>query len=139
MFTGHSGYILYLLLHNFLYTYVRTYVDILIPDPDTPSIISGGVMSLTGPCFSMEIENITCLFTDKEGDVTSFTDHKEVTTKRVINGITVNEKAVCPLPLFRRLGNHNVTVTLNNGAQYSGSFNVGMYVIICIYVNNTCT
>ena len=112
--------------------YIRTYVGILIPDPDTPSIISGGVMSLTGPCFSMEIENITCLFTDKEGDVTSFTDQNEITTIRVINGITVNEKAVCPLPLFRRLGNHNVTVTLSNGTQYSASFNVGMLYFVCM-------
>ena len=101
-------------------------IDILTPDPDTPSIISGGVMRLTGPCFSMEIEKITCLFTDEEGDVTSFTDHNDITTKRDIKGITVNEQAVCPLPLFRRLGNHNVTVTLENGTQYTGSFNVGM-------------
>ena len=85
-------------------------------------------MRLTGPCFSMGIEIITCLFTDEEGDVTSFTDHRNLTTKRVIKGITVSEKAVCPLPLFRRLGNHNVTVILSNGTQYTGSFNVGMLV-----------
>ena len=107
------------------------FVDILLPDPDTPSIIGGGVMRLTGPCFSMEIEKITCLFTDEEGDVTSFTDHRSFTTNRVINGITVNEQAVCPLPLFRRLGDHNVTVTLSNGTEYTGNFNVGTYVIVC--------
>ena len=114
-----------LVLHNSLYAFV----DILTPDPDTPSIIDGGVMFLTGPCFSMEIEKITCLFTDKEGDVTSFTFPDKTVTKRVINGITVNEQAVCPLPLFRRLGNHNVTVTIRNGTKFTGSFDVGMLCV----------
>ena len=50
------------------------FVDVLTPGPDTPSIIGGGVMHLVGPCFSIAIENITCLFTDEEGDVTLFTD-----------------------------------------------------------------
>ena len=31
------------------------------PDPNTPSIIGGGIMRLTRPCLSMEI---ACLFTD---------------------------------------------------------------------------
>lgn len=85
-------------------------------------------MHLTGPCFSIEIERITCLFTDLEGDVTSFTNPDKSTTKRDIKGITVNEQAVCPMPLFRRLGSHNVTVTLGNGSNYTGSFEVGMYI-----------
>ena len=104
-------------------------LEILRPDPDTPSIINGGVMLLTGPCFSKEIENVTCLFTDKQGDVTEFTNPDNTTINRVISGITVNEQAVCPLPLFRRLGDHNVTVTLQNGTRYSGSFTVGMFVL----------
>ena len=103
------------------------YVAFLRPDPDTPSVISGGAMLLTGPCFSIEIERITCLFTDFEGDVTSFTINS-VTTKTVIKGITVNEQAVCPMPLFRRLGSHSVTITLPNGLNYTGSFEVGMYI-----------
>ena len=94
----------------------------LLPDPITPSVIGGGVMLLTGPCFSVNVEKITCLFTDKEGDVTFINPM----TNRVINGITINEQAVCPLPLFRRLGDHNVTVILSNGTQYTGSFFVGM-------------
>jgi len=106
----------------------------LIPDPNTPSIINGGVMILTGPCFSIEIERITCLFTDQEGDVTSFSDHRRIVTKRVINGITQNERAVCPMPLFRRLGNHNVTVTLSNGKNFTGNFDVGTYVNMYHYL-----
>ena len=98
----------------------------LLPDPITPSIIGGDVMLLTGPCFSVNVEKITCLFTDKEGDVTSFTNPDKSVTNRTINGITVNEQAVCPLPLFRRLGDHNVTVILSNGTEYTGSFFVGM-------------
>ena len=93
-------------------------------------------MLLTGPLFSVDVENITCLFTDEKGDVTSFTNPDATTTKRVIKGITINEQAVCPLPLFRRLGDHNVTVTLNSGTQYSGSFFVGMLMMIYMYVCN---
>ena len=90
-------------------------------------------MFLTGPCFSVDIETITCLFTDQDGDVTSFTNPDNTVTKRNIKGITVNEKAVCPLPLFRRLGNHNVTITLGDGTNYTGSFSVGMYVyFVCM-------
>ena len=87
-------------------------------------------MILTGPCFSIGSERITCLFTDQEGDVTSFTDHLGIVTKRIINGITRNEQAVCPMPLFRRLGIHNVTVTFSNGTNFTGSFDVGTYVCI---------
>ena len=89
-------------------------------------------MFLTGPCFSVDIENITCLFTDQDGDVTSFTNPDNTVTKRIIKGITVNEKAVCPLPLFRRLGDHNVTITLGDGTKYTGSFIVGM--LVCNYI-----
>ena len=110
------------------------------PDPDTPSIIGGGIMFLTGPCFSVDIENITCLFTDQDGDVTSFTNPDNTVTKRIIKGITVNEKAVCPLPLFRRLGDHNVTITLGDGTKYAGSFIVGMLVcshyMITVFMNS---
>ena len=102
------------------------YAEILRTDPDTPSIIGGGTMFLTGSCFSVNIEKIHCLFTDKDGDVTSFTNPDGTITKRVISGITVKEQAVCPLPLFRMLGSHNVTITLSNGRNYTGNFEVGM-------------
>ena len=108
---------------------ISVFIGTLKPDPDTPSIINGGVMLLTGPCFSKKIEKITCLFTDKEGDVTNVT---RMVMERVINGITVNEQAVCPLPLFRRLGIHTVTVNLSNGTQYSGDFTVGT---VSIYIH----
>ena len=86
-------------------------------------------MHLTGPCFSDNIEKIQCLFTDKDGDVTSFTDRYGTVTNRIISGITVNKNAVCPLPLFRTLGSHNVTITLINGTNYTGSFEVGKYTL----------
>ena len=88
-------------------------------------------MFLTGPCFSDEIENITCLFTDKNGDVTHFElpDGREINI--IINGITVQQKAVCPLPLFRTLGNHTVIITLNDNTTYSAFFEVGMLVRCC--------
>ena len=116
---------MYVYSHKY-FTIVIFCIEILRPDPVTPSIVNGGVMLLTGPCFSMEIEKIKCAFTDQEGDVTSVTDLRGRTTKRDINGITVNGQAVCPLPFFRRLGNHNVTITLKNGTKYTGNFFVGM-------------
>ena len=85
-------------------------------------------MLLTGPCFSVSIEKITCLFTDKGRDVTSFTNPDLTQSKRIINGITVEEQAVCPMPLFRALGEHSVKVTLRNGTNYTGYFIVGMYI-----------
>ena len=85
-------------------------------------------MYLTGPCFSDNIEKIQCLFTDKDGDVTSFTKPDRTITNRIISGITVNKNAVCPLPLFRTLGSHNVTITLSNGTNYTGNFEVGKYI-----------
>ena len=85
-------------------------------------------MHLTGPCFSDDIEKIQCLFTDKDGDVTSFTNLYGTITNRIISGITVNKKAVCPIPLLRTLGSHNVTITLSNGTNYTGNFFVGKYI-----------
>lgn len=76
----------------------------------------------------MDIERIICVFIDKEGDVTSFTNPHRTVTNRVIKGITVNKKAVCPMPLFRRLGDHNVTITLSNGTNYTGNFFVGKQI-----------
>ena len=111
------------------------YLESLNLDPDAPSIIGGGVMTMTGPCFSTNIETITCLFTDKVGDVTAFTKKQGGTINTIINGITVNEKAVCPMPLFRRLGSHNVVITLSNGKNYTGNFDVGMFIYnsyVCI-------
>ena len=100
----------------------------VLVDPDNPSIINGGVMTLSGPNFtrSKEIQNIKCFFTDRNGnDVT-----KKIAPrifKRPINGIIVNCKAICPIPLFNKLGDHNLTIMVN-GTSYSGQFEVGEYV-----------
>ena len=92
-------------------------------DPDTPSIINGGVMKLSGPCFSASNKTITCKFNDSNG--------KEV--HEPINGIITNnkgnEKAICPMPLFKTLGGHSVVITVDNGKMYNGSFTVGEYKI----------
>ena len=83
-------------------------------------------MTLTGPSFdtTSSHEKITCVFTDDDGDVTEgfprgFT--------RLINGIVVNCKAICPMPLFRKLGSHNLTVVLND-RRYVGEFEVGKLI-----------
>ena len=75
-------------------------------------------MKLSGPCFNTTNEKITCIFYDTNG--------KRVT----VNGIITindkgNEKAICPMPLFTTLGSHNVTINLNDGTSYTGSFTVG--------------
>ena len=97
------------------------FTEHLVVDPDTPSIINGGVMKLSGPCFNTSNEVITCMFKDASG--------KKV--HESINGIITNnkgnEKAICPMPLFKTLGGHSVVITVGNGKMYKGSFTVGEY------------
>ena len=93
-------------------------------DPDTPSIINGGVMKLSGPCFNTSNEVITCTFYDA--------NEKEV--HEPINGIITindqgNEKAICPIPFFKTLGGHSVIITVDSNKTYRGSFTVGEYKI----------
>ena len=104
------------------------YLGIRLISPKTPTIINGGTMQLIGPCFNGSIERITCVFADKDGDVTSFVDGNGLKSSKQINGITVNQKAICPIPLFRRLGSHNVTITLSNRKVFSAVFEVGKLV-----------
>jgi len=95
-------------------------------NPITPTIINGGTMQLIGPCFNGSIKSITCVFTDKDGDVTTYVDGNGLEKFKKINGITVNQKAICPMPLFRRLGSHHVTITLaSNNKVFSAAFEVG--------------
>ena len=103
-------------------------------DPDTPSITNGGVMTLTGPSFnaSSDHEKITCTFTDDDGDVTEGFP-RDFT--RPINGIVVNCKAICPMPLFRKLSPHNLTVVLND-KRYVGEFEVGKFIENYKYCTN---
>ena len=99
------------------------FVFIVLVDPDTPSIINGGVMILTGPSFNSKNSNeeITCVFTDDEGNVTTILPQ---IFEDPIKGIITNCKAICPMPLFRKLGTHNLTITVN-GTNYVGVFEVG--------------
>ena len=101
------------------------FIGILRTIPTTPTIINGGYMQLLGPCFNNTYESIICVFTDKDGDVTSFVDGNGLKSSKQIDGITVNQKAICPIPLFRRLGTHNVTITLRNNKTFSAVFEVG--------------
>ena len=83
-------------------------------------------MQLIGPCFNGSVESITCVFTDKDGDVTLFADRNGLKNIKQINGITVNQKAICPIPLFRRLGSHKVTINLTSSNKvFSAAFEVG--------------
>ena len=100
--------------------------DVLL-DPDTPTILNGGVMSLTGPCFTKSYQNITCLFTDKNGDVTMYSIRR-LKRHTIIKGIIVNDQAVCPMPLFRRLGEHRLTIIVDD-VTYVGEFVVGKYFV----------
>ena len=72
---------------------------------------------MSGPSFISNYQKICCVFADKEGDVTKGGQDP-------IQGITVNGTAICPMPLFRRLGYHNLTV-LANGKNFTATFNVG--------------
>jgi len=122
---------------------ISTDVDKIVVSPSAPSIISGGVMTMSGLNFTSNNHKIVCVFTDKDGDVTK--DGQDS-----ISGITVNGTAVCPMPLFRRLGTHNLTVPTNS-KNFTATFNVGketyyssMYVLLCDTVkqcvrNEQCT
>ena len=103
------------------------YIVNVTVDPETPSIINGDVMFLDGPCLSVAIENITCIFTDNQGDVTEFKDNKGKVHRTHIRGISKNRRAVCPMPLFRTLGEHKLIVFVKDGSNYSGNFEVGKY------------
>ena len=106
------------------------YFSVLV-DPETPSIINGGVMGLTGRSFNTDNthDDVTCTFTDDDGDVTTVLPR---CFECPIKGIIVNCKAICPMPLFRKLGPHNLTVTVNDNS-YVGGFVVGKIVlIICV-------
>ena len=80
-------------------------------------------MKLSGPSFNTTSshEKITCIFTDDDGDVTETFPR---TFARPIKGIIVNCEAICPMPLFRKLGPHSLIVTLNN-TKFEGEFVVG--------------
>ena len=120
---------------------ITSSLSIVLVDPETPTIINGGIMTLSGPSFNTTSshEKITCVFTDDDGDVTEMFPH---TFARPINGIIVNCKAICPMPLFRKLGPHNLIVTLNN-TKFEGEFIVGkggvqLFVSVCIYIYILC-
>ena len=92
----------------------------------TPSIINGGVMKLTDPCFNATLEKITCIFTDEDGAINF---RKRAATN--IDGLIVNtDLAVCPMPLFRKLGFHSVTIKLQNGRTFVGQFEVGKCTLL---------
>ena len=97
--------------------------DHLVVDPDTPSIINGGVMKLSGPCFDTSNEVITCTFYNA--------NEQKVDNKSITGIITINDegnvKAICPMPFFKTLGDHSVVITVDNSKNYSGSFTVGEY------------
>ena len=80
-------------------------------------------MKLTDPCFNATLQSITCIFKD-EGGVINFRKSAMVD----IDGLIVNtDLAVCPMPLFRKLGFHSVTIILQNGRTFVGQFEVGKY------------
>ena len=81
-------------------------------------------MKLTDPCFNATLEKITCEFKDEDGAINFRTR-----TAFKIDGLIVNtDLAVCPMPLFKKLGFHTVTITLiKNQRKFVGEFEVGKY------------
>ena len=84
-------------------------------------------MTLSGPSFnkSTDHDDVTCVFTDKEGDVTA----SRRAPRKIIKGIIVNCRAICPMPLFRRLGMHKLNVIVKD-RNFSGDFEVGKLLYI---------
>ena len=88
-------------------------------------------MTLSGPSFnkSTEYDGVTCVFYDEDGDVTEYNTRR----RTAIKGIIVNCKAICPMPLFKKLGQHRLNVTVKNKSFLSG-FEVGKPRVKDLYV-----
>ena len=85
-------------------------------------------MKLTDPCFNATLEKIICVFKDEDGSVTFGRQGK---TNEIIDGLIVNtDLAVCPMPLFRKLGFHSVIIKLQNGRTFVGQFEVGKCTLL---------
>ena len=84
----------------------------LIVDKKFIPITGGGVIKIIGPCFQLENVTIICKF--------------EHTTTI---GRTISlETALCPLPLFTRLGQHLLWISEDNGTTFDfhAVINIGM-------------
>lgn len=76
-------------------------------------ITGGGLVSIKGPCFSNPNNKLTCKF-------------EHVHMPRIIRGhvsqtegkIAGPSSALCPLPLFNRLGPSVLNISDNNGATF---------------------
>ena len=135
---------MYIMYKYVVYNVLYILTEHLVVDPDTPSIINGGAMTLSGPCFNANNEVITCTFYNAT--------EKEVHDKPINGIITINdqgnEKAICPIPFFKTLGGHSVVITVDNNKKYRGSFTVGEYKIhnynvhtvatVSSYIHHTC-
>ena len=75
----------------------------MIVDRKNIPITGGGLIQLTGPCFKSQDTQVICKF-----------EHYE-TVGRIINSST----ALCPLPLFIRLGQHFLWLSDDNGNTFT--------------------
>ena len=101
----------------------------MVTDKKFIPITGGGTIKLTGPCFKSRNKKVTCQF-----------EHTE-TVGRIINLNT----ALCPLPLFTRLGQHRLWLSEDSGNTFSfyTIINIGKSIkhkshrIYLIYTENT--
>ena len=75
----------------------------MIVDKKYVAVTGGGAITITGPCFQSLTKKVICKF-----------EHTE-TTGEIID----SNNALCPLPLFTRLGQHVIRLSENNGATFN--------------------
>ena len=91
------------------------YAGSMVTDKRFIPITGGDTVKITGPCFKSQNKMVTCKF-----------EHTE-TVGRIIDLNT----ALCPLPLFTRLGQHHLWLSEDNGNTFNfyTIINIGKIII----------
>ena len=75
----------------------------MIVDKKYVPVTGGGAITITGPCFQSLIKKVICKF-----------EHTETT------GVIIDSNnALCPLPLFTRLGQHVIWLSEDNERTFN--------------------
>ena len=96
----------------------------MVTDKKFIPITGGGIIKLTGPCFKSRNKKVTCKF-----------EHTET-----VGRITDLNTALCPLPLFTRLGQHRLWLSEDSGNTFNfyTMINIGKYISVATYLCLLC-
>ena len=105
-----------------MYLYYPFYIGSAIVDKKFIPITGGGAITITGPCFQSLIRKVICNF-----------EHTK-TTGAIIGSNT----ALCPLPLFTRLGQHRLWLSEDNGHSFNFHTIINIGKILNINIGRLC-